>query len=86
MPLHLKSFMLKIYMDDMGLSKLRYVGGWLAHSLIKRAKSYAVKNMYTESEVVGKKVLDAVLKMKLVKANIVVPYEQLSSKQPTTTL
>ena len=65
-------------MDSTGMGKLRYVGGYVIHTLLTRAKKYASENMYSTSTEVGKNVEKAMLKIKLLKENVIVPYDKLS--------
>lgn len=43
-------------MDTVGLSKVRYLGGYVAHVLIKRASGYVSENMHSHCKQVGTRV------------------------------
>lgn len=66
-------------MDNPGLAKIRYLAGYLIHELLSRAKRYVTKNIYSEGQQVTNNVDGAMKKIKLLKQNIMVSYENISS-------
>ena len=62
-------------MDATGLSKLRYIAGWVIRVIFEKSRRYVASNMYSESDEVGKRVDAHMLKVRLLKQNIIIPYD-----------
>ena len=64
-------------MDATGLSELRYISGWVIRVIFEKSRRYVDSNMYSESDEVGKSVDAHMLKVRLLKQNIIIPYDLL---------
>ena len=64
-------------MDATCLSKLRYIAGWVIRVIFEKSRRYVASNMYSESDEVGKRVDTHMLKVRLLKQNIIIPYNLL---------
>ncbi len=75
-----------IELDNTGLSKIRFLGGYVAHRLLDECKRYVNDNVYSEQHHVAKRVSMSVDKVRLLTENIIVPYEKIceSTKYPDT--
>ena len=54
-------------MDATGLSKLRYIAGWVIRVIFEKSRRYVASNMYSESDEIGKRVDAHMLKVRLLK-------------------
>eukprot|EP00112_Aurelia_sp_Birch-Aquarium-sp1_P021792 Seg5949.2 transcript_id=Seg5949.2/GoldUCD/mRNA.D3Y31 product="hypothetical protein" protein_id=Seg5949.2/GoldUCD/D3Y31 len=75
-----------IELDNAGLSKIRFLGGYVAHRLLDECKRYVNDNVYSEQHHVAKRVSMSMDKVRLLTENIIVPYEKIceSTKYPDT--
>ena len=73
-------------MDQAGLSKIRYLGGYVVHVILQKSQNYLSRNMSTDQAKVQRRTTFVMKKVKLLRANLVAPYEKLctTTKYPET--
>lgn len=67
-------------MDDVGRSKVRFVGAWAVSRVLKSAKKYVSDNIYTLTNATRSKVNKIISKIQALESVIVMPFEILSSE------
>ena len=64
-------------MSEVGLSKVRHVGGWAVRKVLSRARRYVQKNVHTHSSSTLTTVENQQRVCELLEENIIQPYHQL---------
>ena len=64
-------------MDAQGLGTLRYVAGWIAGKILKSARTYIDKSMFSERETTQRIVCKETAKVEALEAAVIIPYRIL---------